>query len=973
MLNRIKTPFLLLILLCLINPLGISAGNLLAPAGARDTVLKHSAHIFMQSVPSSSVNNQRWWQDPSKNHLAVSLPLYSLRKEGNDPGIGKFTDFPRYYREVLLPQGVDTILLLPHFAISDESPYAPISMYALNELYIDWSEIPEVKQLLLENNALRELLFAQNAEQQSVHYREIETREGIIAKLASKRFKNVFYTDNARYTEFMTYVEENKFWIEEYAEFKAIDSLVNLKDHTFIPANKWTEGIIAQAKRDSSFDELCWMYKYKQWVASQQLQSALKETKQLRGHVLFDLPFFRCKHSVDVWKNPQNFLNGADGDSHPGIERDDIVEVWQDLASWNWKELKKDNYAFILNQVRYWLAMGFDGMRCDAMHFAYSFFGKRYVGDKPGDEPGDDFVAALAALAEEYGALPLAEAYENKSGIVQKQGFLTVGGDWKHLSYHDDPRFYNGAKHPVVAFKKRFRDVHSQKFPGESARFISFTLGDQWGDPFNVKDVKDGKSYWQWRVPLERDADYHNRVRYDATNYLAAQKAIDEGDVWQASDAISQTLLDAADTFVNYKTDGSPELWAASWDWFFEEWGRDVFISLPGILLATSRFKVAKDIIYRFARYEQNGIIPNRIPDPAHPERNEYNTVDGSLWFIQAVKKYMEYNPGDTTFLTVEIDEGKTLFDAMRNIMRHYKLGTAYERYGVQQRIYMDEDGLIVSPPQATWMDADPRGDDNPVTPRDGKCVEINALWFANLKLLAFLEDTIGDKKQVEEYEILALKVKDSFNKKFWNENEQALYDFVPVKNNRDKHSGAIRPNMIFAVSHGGSLLSPERQKKVLECVQKDLLTPYGLRTLSPRDSHYKGKYDIKRRPEIKDKAYHQGTVWPWLMGAYIDAFAKVQINQSVDRRNITKSIQTEMTPLIEFLMTFYASSLPEVFDGNAPHRPGGTRSQAWSIAEVLRVLAEYGVLPPFIPEQNLASPQNPNFRSGSRLFEQSL
>jgi predicted glycogen debranching enzyme len=341
--------------------------------------------------------------------------------------------------------------------------------------------------------------------------------------------------------------------------------------------------------------------------------------------------------------------------------------------------------------------------------------------------------------------------------------------------------------------------------------------------------------------------------------------------------------------------------------------------------------------------------------------------VDGSLWFIQAVKKYAESSR--------DWDFAVEMLPVMRRIMDRYASGTGYSRYGRFNRISMDSDGLIVSPAQATWMDADPDGRDQPVTPRNGKAVEINALWYADLKFMALMERRLSHEASAQALADRAELVKKSFNEKFWFETEEnkrfwgesggALRDVIEG----DPHSSAIRPNMLFAVSHGDDLLTPERQQSVVLAATKDLLTPYGLRTLSFRDSQYHAVYDTSRPPVEKDQAYHQGTVWPWLMGAYADALARVRRQQGWEEGRIHDETQALVTPLVEFLAAHAEGSLPEVFDGGQPQdalmsfslsdpaglkdvigrlprsqNQGGTRSQAWSVAEVMRVLREHKI-----------------------------
>jgi glycogen debranching enzyme len=216
--------------------------------------------------------------------------------------------------------------------------------------------------------------------------------------------------------------------------------------------------------------------------------------------------------------------------------------------------------------------------------------------------------------------------------------------------------------------------------------------------------------------------------------------------------------------------------------------------------------------------------------------------------------------------------------------------------------------------------------------------VEVNALWYSSLKFAALAESKVGEEFQGVAYDELASLVKKSFNERFWNPSENALFDVI----DGDQHRGAIRPNMIFAVSHGEDLLSLERQISVFYSVTKDLLAPFGLRSLSPRDSHYRGRYETEKPPAEKDLAYHQGTVWPWLLGGYADALVRVRQYEGKSLEEIKAEILALLSPLIEFFLTNPDKSLPEVFDGDPPYRPGGTRSQAWSVAEIFRVAEKY-------------------------------
>lgn len=403
----------------------------------------------------------------------------------------------------------------------------------------------------------------------------------------------------------------------------------------------------------------------------------------------------------------------------------------------------------------------------------------------------------------------------------------------------------------------------------------------------------------------------------------------DDDSFWEKYPVL-ETFMHAADSFVKH-VGGDVQIWAANRDWFLEEWGRDTFISFTGILLVTKRFDEAKQVVRDFATYEKNGLIPNRI------KKNtiEYNSVGAPLWFIQAMKSYWKYT-GDCNFVT-------EMLPVLRRIIDAYKHGTSYERFGKKQTIKMDEnDALIVSPPQATWMDADPSGTGKTiVTPRNGKAVEINALWYDNMRFLATLERQEKNLLKAKDYDSLADDIKKSFNSKFWNWSENAFLDVIEG----DPHGGAIRPNMVLAVSHGGDLLPQNRQTGVVESAKRDLLTPGGLRTLSPRDSQYRGIYDTYLPANKKDLAYHQGTAWPWLIGPYCDALASVRLYQGESTTSIRDEITRNIGPLVRFRVESPYKSLPEVFSGDPPYTPGGTTSQAWSVAEVLRILEKHNIL----------------------------
>ncbi|HEX4048133.1 MAG TPA: 4-alpha-glucanotransferase, partial [Elusimicrobiota bacterium] len=789
-----------------------------------------------------------------------------------------------------------------------------------------------------------------------VDYADVRAREGAAAREAFAAFsRDELERNTPRAGQYRAFLRANAGWLDEYSEFMALSKLIGK------PALDWTPEEVAAARRDPSFPALLDQHRFAQWQARLQLRAALDEVHAAGGKALFDVPMFRAKNSVDAWKRPELFADLRT--RNPGIKNPWVDEDWKDLALWRWSKLKEDGYKEALDPFDYWLSFGFDGARVDALHFAYRFGNGQLAS---GDEPGDDYARALAGVFARHGAFPLAEAFEGKDAAARAFGFTTVGGDWKKVSSHDDPRTPN--------FLQRYFTALKDWSSGAAAKFVAYTLGDEWRDPFPVKAMLNGRSIWNYRIPLPSDPDYADRARFDARPQLRVMKTLKEGNEWSDLDAVRTVLAEAADAFVKHD-DGSVQIWAASMDWFLEEWGRDTFVSLPGLLLSTRRYDEAKENIRRFARFEHDGLIPNRIWDasrwtPRNPDGADYNTADGPMWFVQAVKKTAEAT-GDREF-------ENEMAPVVRRIMERYRTGTGYRRYNRFNEIKMDDDGLVSTPEQATWMDADPDGKDRPVTPRNGKAVEINALWYANLRYLSSLESRSGDEAAAAAASALADQVKASFNEKFWFVDEAnrrawggdggALRDVVEG----DPHGDAIRPNMIFAASLGGDLLTPERRRSVVLAVTKDLLTRYGLRTLSPRDSQYRETYDTALPASQKDLAYHQGTVWPWLIGAYAEALAGVRRDQGWDDARIRAELRGVLTPLIAAAVSHPEGSLPEVFDGGKPdpalarftlddvaglsqlfgsagapvQNPGGTRSQAWSVAEVLRTLIDRGLVP---------------------------
>jgi len=372
-------------------------------------------------------------------------------------------------------------------------------------------------------------------------------------------------------------------------------------------------------------------------------------------------------------------------------------------------------------------------------------------------------------------------------------------------------------------------------------------------------------------------------------------------------------LLLAADSFVVWRRETGRKSIIAGYHWF-EDWGRDALISLSGLTLVTGRFRDAEEILLTFAEHCEDGLMPNRFPDKLGGEP-EYGSVDASLWFFNAVFQYLKYT-GNFNFVY------DSLWDVMQNICEHYIHGT---KFGIR----MDKDALIIHGSRLTWMDAAVNG--VPVTPRGGKAVEIQALWYNALRIMEILSLKFHSKSQAETYHELALLAKKSFNEKFWN--GKYLYDVIC----NGHGDSSLRPNQIIAIHLDFPILENSKMESVVETVQSKLLTPYGLRSLAPDDPRYIGVYSGNF--SLRDSAYHNGTVWPWLLGPFTTAFLKTRGYTDYWRRF---ALERFLEPL--FRIEPYRAglgSLSEIFDGDPPHSPRGCISQAWSVAEPFRAYVE--------------------------------
>ena len=392
------------------------------------------------------------------------------------------------------------------------------------------------------------------------------------------------------------------------------------------------------------------------------------------------------------------------------------------------------------------------------------------------------------------------------------------------------------------------------------------------------------------------------------------------------NDPFIRELTVAANQFLVRRGDGWTVI--AGYPWF-TDWGRDTMISLPGLTLFTGNAEIAKSILRNFARHVNQGMLPNRFVDSG--DTAEFNTADATLWFFEAARAYAAAT-GDYKFIREE------LYPVFTSIIDFHIKGTRYN-------IKVMENGLLnagAPGTQLTWMDA--KVGDWVVTPRSGQPVEIQALWYNALKIMEELAQRFGDGDLHELYPVLASKLSESFNRLFWNNEKNCLYDVInyDVINNGTADA-SIRPNQIFAVSLHYSMLSRDRAQAVVKAVERDLLTPVGLRTLAPSDPHYHPRYE--GNPYSRDSAYHQGTVWPWLLGPFITAYVRVNDGTPAAREHAHDLLRGLESHLSEAGL----GQISEVFDGgadgvadaDAPHLPRGCFAQAWSVAEILRALCE--------------------------------
>jgi len=384
------------------------------------------------------------------------------------------------------------------------------------------------------------------------------------------------------------------------------------------------------------------------------------------------------------------------------------------------------------------------------------------------------------------------------------------------------------------------------------------------------------------------------------------------------ADEVEARLATAADAFVVLPASRRDDVQAAlagddnfrsvmaGYHWF-NDWGRDTMISLEGLTLATGRHAEARAILRTFAGYIRDGLLPNLFPEGGREAL--YHTADATLWYFHALGRYLAIS-GDDALLA-------ELYPALADVIEHHLRGTRFG-IGVDARdglVHASAEGL-----QLTWMDA--KVDAWVVTPRRGKPVEIQALWFNALRSMGEWSRRLGVAGA--NHDALAERVQASFERRYWSERHGHLFDVVDAPDGDDP---SLRPNQVFAMSLTHPVLAREHWQRVMASIERELLTPYGLRTLAPRAPGYRPRYAGSLRE--RDAAYHQGTVWPWLLGHFVDAWLRVH-GPGAEARALLEALP-------KHLLEAGIGHVSEVFDAEPPHRPGGCIAQAWSAAELLR------------------------------------
>ncbi|OFX23106.1 MAG: amylo-alpha-1,6-glucosidase [Bacteroidetes bacterium GWA2_31_9b] len=489
------------------------------------------------------------------------------------------------------------------------------------------------------------------------------------------------------------------------------------------------------------------------------------------------------------------------------------------------------------------------------------------------------------------------------------------------LAFRNSHKLSKANMHADIKYKKVSNGIKSKLYPGFPYLFMQtnkqneFIASPDWY--YNIEYLEEMNRGYEYQEDLFVPGYFEIPIKKGESVIFSAstseiipagliRKFNSELKTRPPKDSFENCLINSAHQFL-VEREKTTEI-IAGYPWF-GRWGRDTFISLPGLTLCAGEIKSCKKVLDTMIHEMKGGLFPNIGKN----SNAVFNSVDAPLWFFWSVQMYAK-----------AINDNKTIWHdygkKMKLILENYHKGMEYN-------IKMHENGLIWQGEKGralTWMDAVVEG--KPVTPRSGYAVEINALWYNALCFTLELAKEFNDTKFVNEWENILVLTKKSFSDVFWYEEKQYLYDLVDEEGSHK----AVRPNQIFAVSLPYSPLSEMQMQGVIKVVEKELLTPKGLRTLSPSNPHYHGRYEGNQAE--RDSAYHQGTVWPWLLGHFADANFKIYGKDAIPlAENIVNNFKEDMTK-------YGLSSISEIFDGDPPQRNRGAISQAWSVAEILRI-----------------------------------
>jgi predicted glycogen debranching enzyme len=543
---------------------------------------------------------------------------------------------------------------------------------------------------------------------------------------------------------------------------------------------------------------------------------------------------------------------------------------------------------------------------------------------------------------------------DNSAGVCQLEIRPLIAFRDFHSTAHA-----NGALNPSVGARDGMASI--QPYADLPALHFAYEAGE-------IEAAGSWYHNFEYDVERERGLDFHEdlfnpftvRVRLAGPSSLALIVSTERQDAGRASELrqaeiarraqtlasapseepLVRRLVQAADQFIVRR--GELKTVIAGYHWF-GDWGRDTMIALPGLTLTTGRTEIAKNILLAFAKYVDRGMLPNLFPDAG--ETPEYNTVDATLWFFEAIRALLE-KTGDAAFVR------ENLYGVLCDIIDWHVRGT---RYGIR----VDDDGLLnAGEPgvQLTWMDA--KVGDWVVTPRHGKPVEIQALWYNALRILQELAERFGDHDRARQCAAMASKATQSFNALFWNEADGCLFDVV----RGDSRDSSIRPNQILAVSLPHPILAADKACAVVEVVERELLTPVGLRSLARRDAQYRPRYEGDSLS--RDGSYHQGTVWPWLMGPFLSAYLRVRGQGPEARAQAARWLRLFEAHLEDAGL----GQVSEIFDADPPHRPRGCVAQAWSVSELLRVAVEEVFNPRFSQQGSRVASEKGTFAAAAAV-----